>query len=750
MVGAGTMGGGIAAQLANAGWRVKLLDVANPDGARRSSAAVAGIERLIRNRPPLLFLPEHASRIEPGNTADDLDCMSEAAWIVEAIVENMEAKQSMLAAIEAHAGPNTVVTSNTSGLDLTRMSINCSDQFKSRFFGSHFLNPPRYLKLLEVIPTPSADANVVVGFVRFAEQVLGHRVAFARDSPGFISTRVWIEHLLESIRLAVELGLTIEQADYLTGAFIGRPKSGTFRMADIVGLDVVCAIAANQYAALTDDPFRSKLVPPAVLTNLVAQGCLGEKTGAGFYKREDEEILSFDLTTGTYRRRREPDYVPKEALATSSTQKRLQFTWEGNCNTSPSGLYLDAVFNSLHEYVSCVGPLVAEGVTAVDNVMKWGFQWEFGPYEIQDLRSDAPVYYGKSGGERTALHFSDNKMKTIVTEPEYVTIADLKSQGRTVIDTPVGALVDMGDGVACLELRTKMNTFGPDLCQFFDQARERAEREFRALVIGSDAAYFSAGFNLKLFLEAVPGGDWSAIDAMLHQVQDTFMALKYSPIPSVAAVKGYTLGGGCECAFACSAIQAAPELVMGLPELPAGLIPAGGAFMELLHHAYEGWDGKSDGYSRTDSAADFIVGYRPDNNAFAAKKAGLLRDSDCISHNSDRLLFEAKQMALELANSGYTPPVKRGVWAVGSPGEARMKFEIHQHFNGNRRISDHDLLIANSVAHVICGGPLSAPQEVSEQYMLNLEREVFLTLVKQPKTIARIEHLLATGKPLNN
>ena len=298
--------------------------------------------------------------------------------------------------------------------------------------------------------------------------------------------------------------------------------------------------------------------------------------------------------------------------------------------------------------------------------MRWGFQWELGPYAIEDLRNEAPKYYEQTSGDRRALHFADNSLKTVSVEPEYITLADLKSQGRTIIEAPEGALIDMGDGVVCIEIRTKMNTFGPALCDLFDRARERAENEFVALVIGSDAPYFSAGFNLKLFLEAAPRQDWAAIDSMLHQVQSSFMALKYSQLPSVAAVRGYTLGGGCECAFACSAIQAAPELVMGLPELPAGLIPSGGAFKELLHRTFEGWDGKSDAFPRTDRAADYIVGYPPSSSAAHAKKMGLLRESDRISRNADRLLFDAKERALSLANAGYQPPVKRGVWAVGA------------------------------------------------------------------------------------
>ena len=361
VVGAGVMGGGIAAQLANAGWRVKLLDVASNDAAARNLAAQNGLDRLAKGRPSLMFLPEYASRIEIGNTTDDLGCMADADWIVEAIIENLQAKQSLLAAVELHAGSNTVVTSNTSGLNLNEMSAKCGDQFRSRFFGSHFLNPPRYLKLLEVVPTPVTDSNVVAGFIRFAEQVLGHRVVSAGNSPGFISTRIWIEHLLESIRLAIEFGLTVEETDYLTGPLIGRPKSGTFRMADIVGLDIVCAIAANQHAALPDDLYCDKLVASDVLLSLASQGLLGEKAGAGFYKREGKTILSHDLKAGLYRERIEPDFPQMAAIAKSPLAERLRTISADH--SSLDGRYLNSLLDLLHEYVSYVGPMVAENVT---------------------------------------------------------------------------------------------------------------------------------------------------------------------------------------------------------------------------------------------------------------------------------------------------------------------------------------------------------------------------------------------------
>lgn len=751
VIGAGTMGGGIAAQLANAGWQVRLLDVAGPDPndkKTRNLAAQMGLDRLIKNRPALLFLPEYAGRIQVGNTTDNLDWLESADWVVEAVVENREVKASLLAQIEACVSSEAVVTSNTSGLSLTEMAVGRSASFRSRFFGSHFLNPPRYLKLLELVPTADSDAERVAGFQRFAEGVLGHRVVITKDTPGFISTRIWIEHLLESIRIAVEQGLTVSEADYLTGPLLGRPRSATFRMADLVGLDIIAAIAANQFAGLPEDMFRERLQLPGVVEKLIASGRLGEKTGAGFYKREGRDILVLDLQSGEYVSRQEVRIDAVEALLKRPLAERLAaFSLE---RATRWGAYLESVLDSLTDYVNYAAPSIAETVLDIDHVMRWGFQWEQGPFELQDSRKGEQRYYAGSGQERKVYRFASETLVPAPTEPEYATLAALKTEGKTVFETLDGALVDMGDGVVCLEMRTKMNTFGPGLCETVNQARERAEKEFRALIIGSDAPYFSAGFNLKLLLEAYPKGDWSGIDAMLHEVQATFMGLKYAKVPTVAAVRGYTLGGGCECAFSCAAIQASPELIMGLPELPVGLIPSGGAFKELLFRTMEGWDGASDPYPRLEKAFDLIVTAPNTGSAAEARKIGLLRNTDSISHNADRLLYDAKHKALALANAGYRPPAKRGVWVLGQEGLARLRMAIHWHCGAHPEISAYDRHIADRIAYVMCGGDLSHPQEVSEQYLLNLERKVFQTLVSDARTEARIRHMLETGKPLKN
>jgi 3-hydroxyacyl-CoA dehydrogenase len=388
VIGAGTMGGGIAAQLANAGWQVKLLDVSDPDPAgeaNRNSAAAAGLERVVKARPPLLFQPGYADRIEAGNTFDHLDWLREADWVVEAVAERMDVKQAVLADIEANVGSRTVVTSNTSGLSLRVISDGRSADFRSRFLGSHFMNPPRYLKLLEVIPLPETDPEVAAGFVRFAEQVLGHLVVIARDTPGFISTRIWIQHLVSTIRIALEQGLTVEEADYLTGTLLGRPNSATFRMADLVGLDIVGAIAGNQYTSLAQDPFRETLQLPDVVQRLIAEGHLGDKTGAGFYKRDGKAVLALDPGSGEYRPRDEVHMDEVEALLKLPLPERLPMFNAGR--DTKWGRLVNAVLDSLNSYVEYAGPLIASDTFSVDNVMRWGFRWELGPFELQDLRT---------------------------------------------------------------------------------------------------------------------------------------------------------------------------------------------------------------------------------------------------------------------------------------------------------------------------------------------------------------------------
>ncbi|HZT41966.1 MAG TPA: 3-hydroxyacyl-CoA dehydrogenase/enoyl-CoA hydratase family protein [Chthonomonadaceae bacterium] len=752
VIGAGTMGGGIAAQLANVGWQVRLLDVAGPDPndpKTRSQVAAAGLDRGKKNKPPLLYLPEFAERIQVGNIEDDLDRIRDADWVVEAVAEKMDVKKQVMALIEAHAGPETIISTNTSGLSLREMTEGRRPDFKRRFLGTHFFNPPRYLKLLELIALPETDPEITDGFARFAERVLGRRVVMARDTPGFISNRLGMWMLLDTIHTAIDDGLSVEEVDYLTGPLIGRPRSATFRLADIIGFDIIADIARSQVERLPNDPYRSRLLLPEGMQHLMAAGRLGEKTGAGFYKREGKEILALDFTTLDYRPRQEIKIEAVEALLKRPLQER--FTEIAGARDTKWGGFLNRILQALVAYARHIGPEVADDVLAIDRVMQWGFNWEIGPFEIADLMrapSDA-VHYSGTGAERLYRLFGTADLQPMPAEPEYLSLTALKMEGKTVRESPEASLVDLGDGVACLEFRTKMNTFNPPLTAFVNTAREIAERNFAALVIGNQGPHFSAGFNLKVFLDAIAASDWKGIDTMLRDLQDAFMGLKYASVPVVAAPHGYTLGGGCECVLHCYAVQAAAELFLGLPETSVGILPAGGGTTEMLARAMDVAAGDTDPFPHVEHVFDLIVSAKFSGSADEARKMGYLRETDGISINADRLLYEAKQRALGLANAGYTPPVKNSVWVLGEETMARLRLKIHwQHRSG--AMTDHDRVIAEQVAFVLSGGNLPYAQAVGEDHLLQLEREAFIALCKEPKSVERMRHTLETGKPLKN
>lgn len=764
VVGAGTMGTGIAAQLANAGWRVLLLDLPGA-GQSRNQHAVAGRERLLKHHPPLLFLPEYAGRIQPGNIEDDLQQMQEADWIVEAVVEDIAVKQEVFTRIATRCGEHTVISSNTSGLSLTAMTARCSPEFRRRFLGTHFLNPPRYLKLLEVIALPDTDPDVTQGFIHFAERVLGHRVVMARDTPGFISTRIWIAHLMRTLHAAVAAGLTVEQVDAVTGPLLGRPKSATFRMADLVGLDIVAAVARHQYQVLPEDALSSRadLQLPPVMEVLVARGHLGEKSGGGFYKKEGDTLLTIDLNTFSYRPVQRVRYPSLEQLMTLPLHDRLRLlqrmvTGEVSVPGEEARLLQFAwqVLLSLIQYVTVHGPEIAEDVRAIDDVMRWGFGWEMGPFEMEDClipqeagrTAGGRRNYARDGRRQWMRVFGKEAMQELVRPEEYLSLVEVREAGGVVMESAEASLLDIGEGVACLEFRTKMHTLNPALCDFVDAARERAEHTFTALVIGGPGTPFSAGYDLNILVAAMEAEQWERIEAMMRQVQDTFLRLKYSPIPIVAAADRFALGGGCECAWHCTAIQAAPELKMGLPEALVGVLPVGGGIKEMLAHALSGWDEQSDPFPRIVTAFERVAFPVSTANAHEARQKGWLTERDQISRNADRLLYDARQRALELARAGYAPPEPGRIYVCGATGLARLRMGIHERYRAGR-ITPYDRQIADRIARVL-SGELPVAQRVCETYLLQLEREAFMALVREPQALARMRHMLATGRPLRN
>ena len=771
VIGAGVMGAGIAAHLANLGWSVLLLDRV-PDGAgsddkSRNRLAQEGLDRATKSRPPQFALADYARRVEIGNTEDSLAKIADADWIVEAAAEDLNVKREILSQVSAYARDDAVISSNTSGLSLSAMVAHCPPGFRSRFLGTHFFNPPRYMKPLELIPTAETDPELFECFARFADRVLGKRVIRAKDTPGFISTRLGMYALAKTIEIAVYEGMTVEQVDYLTGPLIGRPKSGTFRLADVIGLDITARIIENLKAALPDDEAYRNLELPHIMYRLVTEGRTGAKVGAGFYKREKSGgILSLDMTTGDYRPFEEPKRVGAE-IENLPLKNRFGLLLSDYAN--PNGLGIDHLIVDGLRYMTDIAPQVAERIVDVDDAITGGFGWELGPFHMLDVlgetssrihitnswNTELPVerYYRNEDGRHFYFDFHTGQMAPLRPPAEVIVLKDLKKGSRIVEEADSASTVDLGDGVLCLEWRTKMNVLDSGLVRFLDRARERGEREFRALVIGGSGENFSAGFNLGFFVERVERQEWNSIDSALDELQQAVLRLKYASIPVVTAVYGYTLGAGCETMLRCAGVQAAFESYVGLPEANVGLIPAGGGMAEMILRAYEEVPPgtileRSDPYPFLRPLWENLRLAKISTSADEARQLGYLRDEGGITVRPDRLLFEAKERASALAVS-YRPPDSKTVLAMGEDGLARFRWEIHL-LRGGRQITEHDAKIADRLAYILCGGELAHPAEVTEQYLLGLEREAFLSLCGTPETLARIKHTLATGKPLRN
>lgn len=777
VVGAGVMGAQIAAHLANAGWRATLLDIV-PEGAgddRKSRCAVAarGLERAQGAKPAAFFLPEYRDRIVFGNTTDDLTALRHADWIVEAVVEKEEIKKQVHAAIDAHAGPNAVVTTNTSALSIGGMSAACSPSYRSRFFGTHFFNPPRYMSLLELIPTPDSDRDGMDRFAQFAEVVLGKSVVIARDTPGFIANRLGVCAMQLVLHATLRHGLSVEQVDELTGPLIGHPKSASFRLSDICGLDISADVTANLKERLPAGRWTEQFVMPPAVLELLSSGRIGEKAGAGFYRREkDRSISALDWETLDYRPRKPVVFPSIEGIKSLPLPERLRALLA--LNDTP-GRFLWETTRDILCYTAEVAPEIADDIARIDNAIKWGFNWELGPFELWDalgvretaariekeglpvpplvlelLRAGHGSFYERSAG---TTYFADintpETLRELPANPERITLRDLKATGSAVIkQTPDATLIDLGDGVNCLEFHSKMNVLGPGTISMIDWSRDYTEKNSAALVIGNNGEHFSAGFNIQLILLSIQEQDWDEMLGNCRIMQDTLLRLKRSRVPVVAAPHGYTLGGGCEVMLHCSAAQAAAESYIGLPETGIGVIPGGGGTTELLLRAMEGVPADVDPYPFVHQAFETMGLAKISGSADEARKLGLLRDSDGVTMSTARVLFDARQHALGLA-SVYRPAEPGRILAMGEDGLARFDMELHIMLRAGY-ISEHDRLVGHELATVLCGGALVHPQLVTEEYLLEVEREAFVRLCSTPKTAERVKHMLATNKPLRN
>ena len=701
VLGAGVMGAQIAAHFANAGLRVRLLDVSR-------EAARDGLARATRLKPDPFFTADTARLVETGGFDEDLASVRDADWIVEAVVEKLEIKQALLARVDAVRRADAVVSSNTSGIPLASIAEGRSEAFRRHWLGTHFFNPPRYLHLLELIPTADTDPAVVQDVTSFADLRLGKGVVLAKDVPGFIANRIGMFGMMQIFR-ALESGeFTIEEVDAITGPAIGRPKSATFRTVDIAGVDVLAHVARTLGFEL-----------PAFVTEMVARGMTGAKAGRGFYQKSGDDILTLDPTTLDYRPKQSARVPSLEAArAIEPVGDRIKALYESK---DKAGALLRATLGPTIEYAGQVADEIAYSRDDIDKAMRWGFGWDLGPFETAAYleKRGQPPFFAKKGDSLPVVR---------------------KNAGAS--------LIDLGDGVLQVEFHSKMNAIGGDTIQMLDAGVKEASRNFAALVVANEAPNFSAGANLMLLLLEAQEGNWDEVEMMVRAFQGATMALKHADVPVVVAPAGMTLGGGCEIALHAGRVRAAAESYIGLVEVGVGLIPAGGGTKEMLARAMDALPA-GDPLPAVQRVFETIGFARVSGSGHDAKRIGYLREADAITMNRDRLLADAKAQALAMA-SDYRPAQPRQAIRVGGESVlAALKLGVHLAWRAGR-IGDHDAVIGRKLAWILAGGNLTHPATLTEQQMLDLEREAFLSLCGERKTMERIAHTLKTGKPLRN
>ena len=768
VLGAGTMGAQIAAHLANVGWQVLLLDLTH-------DLAKQGLERVSKLKPAPFYLPELASRIELGSFETDFPRLKEADWVIEAVVEKPDIKRELWTRVQDYVAPNAVLSTNTSGLSIHEMSDACRDDIKRRFLGTHFFNPPRYLKLLELIPRRETDPDILEGVARFAERVLGKRVVIARDTPGFIANRLGVHSMMVVFPLMQEFGMTIEEVDALTGPLIGNPRSATFRLADIVGLDVMASVAGNLHERLTTDAEKRVFALPEVVQRLIADGRLGEKTGAGFYRRQkDGTIEALDLNTYEYRPRQKAKFPHLDALEKLPLEERLPALVS---HDSREGRFLWRLHAETLAYAAQHAPDLADDPIAIDHAVKWGFNRELGPFQTWDAlgvretaermeREGMPVpelvqnllrfgrtrFYDTADTGDTTVYvwLGAGQVAPYRPDPEFLTPTNMARHCPEVERNADASIYDLGDGVFCVGIHSKMNVLGPGVMEMLYKGAERAEREGIGLVVTGIGEHFSVGFNLQLFLMMIGTGDFDELVMGGKAFQDSLLRLRYAKVPVVAATFGYTLGGGCELAMHCDRVVASAETYIGLPEVGVGIIPAGGGTSTMLYRALSSLPPNADPYPAIRRVMETLGFGKVATSALEGVQYGFLRQGvDTISVNPDRILWLAKQEVQHLAAQGYTPPEEPKVMAYGNQVLTRLLIELHNLKRGNF-ITEHDFTVASQIAYVLAGGDLSQPAEMPLSYFYQLEIQVVGYLAQQPKTWERMRHMLETGKPLRN
>jgi 3-hydroxyacyl-CoA dehydrogenase len=796
VIGSGVMGGGIAGHLANAGIPVYLVDIVpfklTPDeeakGLTFKSPVVRnrivnqGVDFLKKSKPPGLFSPTRMELITVGNMEDNFDWVKEADWIIEVVVENLKIKHEVMSKIEAARRPGSIVSTNTSGLPIVQIAEGRSDEFKAHFLGTHFFNPARYMKLLEIIPTPQTDPDLVDFMMKFGERRLGKTMVLCKDTPNFIANRVASINGTSAINYVLQNDFTVEEVDAVTGPLIGHPKTATFRLQDLVGLDIASHVSNNLYPAIPEDPFREAIQGPVkeLTGKMVEKGWLGNKAKQGFYKsikgpEGKKDYLILDLKTLEYRPQQKPN-IPwvKQAKGIESLPDRLKFIHQQDDRVARLIWNNTAVDLS---YCAYLIPEIADVFYAVDDAVRGGFFHELGPFEIWDvlgvketaakmeaegfkvaawvkemIAAGGENFYKKDGVRKLFWDWKSRSYQPIPVDPNVIVLRDLKEVKGVLKKNFSASLIDLGDDVLCLEFHAKMNALDPDIFAMGYTALEELEKGYAGLVIGNQGENFSVGANVFNVVMAAEAKQFDQIELGVKSMQDLLMNFRYCGKPVVAAPFGMALGGGAEVAMAADRICAAGETYMGLVEVGVGLLPSGGGCRELLKRVV------SPAMKMADSDPLPFLGKVFENIAMAkvsasalqAQEMGFLTGSDRIIMKGDQVLAEAKREVLALAAAGYAPPPRtKSIYALGQRGIAALSIMV-QSMRWGDFVSDYDMFIAKKIAYVLSGGDLSAPQWVDEQYILDLEREAFLSLLGQEKTIERIKHLLMTGKPLRN
>ena len=803
ILGAGTMGARIAAHFANAGIPSHLLDIVPPDadGATRNKIAAAGLEAAKKSKPAAFMDVSLARLVTIGNFEDDLKKLAEVDWIIEAVVENLEIKRSLLKKVEAIRKPGTIITTNTSGLPVGKIAEGFSDDFRRAWFGTHFFNPPRYMRLLEIIPTPEADRAAIDAISHFCDVRLGKGVVIAKDTPNFIGNRIGTFSVLNVMRLMQEMDLSIEDVDALTGQAVGWPKSATFRTIDLVGLDILGHVVSNMTSNVRDE--RSDLKLPEFFNQMLQKKWLGDKTKGGFYKKrkgdegKEDERLALDWKTLEYHPRQKPKFPALDMaknLDDTGARLRMLLGLEGSGpqKGDKAAAFLWSALTELWTYSANRVPEISDTIVEIDRAMKLGFNWELGPFELWDAAGvEATVARMKKEGKPVAANvekllaagqkswYADDPKSPAgrkywdlikanwepVGVPSGVWSVAVAKKSNGVVKKNSGAsVIDLGDGVACIEFHSKMNVLGLDVIGLINQTLKPGGSgdNFDAFVVNNDATNFSAGANLMLLLMSAQEEEWDEVDLVIRQFQGATQAIKFCSKPVVSAPFGLCLGGGTEMSLHAAARQPHAELYAGLVEAGVGLLPGGGGCKEMLLRAIDSATashGKSSGEALAGSVEmmeamkkvfEIIATVKVATSAHEARGLGFLSESDRITMNRERVLSDAKSRALELVRAGYEPPVPRT--DIPAPGEnllAALKMAAHLMRQGGF-ITDYEVKLAGKIAEVLCGGNVTPGTPVSEQYILDLERDAFKSLCGERKTQERIQYTLKTGKTLRN